>query len=146
MLARLSALIVLVLAVVAAWILSHPLALPSTKTVRVQDEDWKLPRRESADIDALVQAIEANKLWGAGNPLLPSQAEEKALTAPNWRITGVVAAGKEHVALLSVEEQPMQQLKIGDALPGGAKILDISPDKICILLNGKKRFLKTYKE
>lgn len=146
MLARLSTLIVLVLAVVAGWIMSHPPALPSAKTMRVQDEDWKLPRRESADIDGLVQTIEANKLWGAGNSLLAPQLEEKALTAPNWRITGVVAAGREHVALLLVESQPVQQLKVGDKLPGGAKILDIAPDRLCILLNGKKRVLKTYKE
>ncbi|HXA47485.1 MAG TPA: type II secretion system protein N, partial [Burkholderiaceae bacterium] len=92
-----------------------------------------------------VATIEQGNLWGkVGGAMIP--LDEKPLTAPNWRIIGVVSAGKESYALVAVDGQPMQQIKVGEKLPGDIKIVNMTADHVCILLNGKKRVLKTYKE
>lgn len=132
-------------AVTAAWVLMYPITLPEPRTLRVQEDDWRLPDRSKLDTAVLMATIERDKLWGSQGAVA-SLAEEKPLTAPNWRIVGSVSAGAESYAMLAMDGEPIQQLKAGDKLPGGAKILNIVADRICILLNGKKRVLKTYKE
>lgn len=144
MLARISVLIVLIFAVAAGWMMLHAPTLPSAHALRAQDDEWQLPVRGKVDTEALVQLIEQNKLWGANGQ--PAAVEEKPLTPPDWHITGILEVGPEHYALLAVQDQSIQQLKAGESLPGGAKILNITADRICILLNGKKRVLKNYKE
>lgn len=137
--------ILFVLASAAAWVLLHPIALPEPRALHVQEEDWHLPDQRRPDTAALTATIEQDKLWGTvGVPVAP--IEEKPLTAPNWRIVGVVSAGAESYAMVAVEGQPMQQVKTGEKLPGGIKIVNMTADRVCILLNGKKRVLKTYKE
>jgi hypothetical protein len=141
-------LILLVLAVTAAWMLWHPVALPEPHTLRVQEDEWRLPERSNADFAALAATIDRDKLWGAmgAAAVALTPVDEKPLTAPNWHIVGVVAVGSERYAMLAVDGQPLQQVKAGDKLPGGIKIVNMTADRVCILLNGKKRVLKTYKE
>jgi len=140
-----------VLVATAAWVAWHPIALPEPRGLRSQDDDWHLPNHSKSDSAALVATIEHDKLWGAsaanalpGGPLVSE--EEKPLTAPDWRIAGVVTDGKENYAMVMVDGQPIQQLKVGDKLPGGFKIVSMTADRVCILLNGKRRVLRTYKE
>jgi hypothetical protein len=144
-----AALILLVLAVTVTWVVVHPVALPEPRTLRVQEDEWHLPDRSKIDSAALAATIEQDKLWGSaavvpGAPPVP--VEEKPLTAPNWRIVGVVSAGADSYAMLSVDGQPIQEVKAGEKLPGDIKIVNMTADRVCILLNGKKRVLKTYKE
>jgi len=147
MLARISFVIALIFSVTVAWMLFHPPSLPAPHALRAQDEDWQLTGRSKPDADSLIQTIDEYKLWGASASAPGAGAvEEKSLTPPNWRISGILSVGAEHYVLLAVEDQPIQQIKTGETLPGGAKILNIAADRICILLNGKKRILKTYKE
>jgi len=144
MIRNMVAAIILVNAIAATWLALHPISLPDPRTVRTADEEWRLPNRSRPDAEALVTAIEQEKLWGTNNRL-PAEVE-KPLTPPNWRITGVVSVGAESYALLDTVGQPIQPVKIGEKLPGGAKVLDMTADRLSIFLNGKKRFLKTYKE
>jgi hypothetical protein len=142
---RIFAAILLILAVSAAWVLFHPPVLPEMRNLRIQEDDWHLPDRGGADSATLVATIEQNKLWGsAGAAAMP--VDEKPLTAPNWHIAGVVSAGAERYAMVAVDGQPILQIKTGENLPGGIKIVNMTADRVCILLNGKKRVLKTYKE
>lgn len=145
MLAKLWVPIALMLACWAAWVIFHPAELPSVKTMRVPDEKWQLPLRAAPDSAALVLSIEKNNLWGRGTQAAAA-VKDIPLTAPNWRIGGVVAAQQDNIVLLAVEGMPVRQLRVGDDLPGGAKLLGIAADRICIRLNGKKRILSTYKE
>lgn len=145
MLARISATIVLVFIAVAGWAVLRPVTLPATHGPRLQDEHWQLPQRPKIDIDSLILTINENKLWGSvGQPVAP--ADEKPLTPPNWRISGVFGVGKEGYLMLAVDGEPVKQLKTGDKLPGGATLYSIATDRICILLNGKRRILGIYKE
>ncbi|WP_025917401.1 type II secretion system protein N [Herminiimonas sp. CN] len=145
MLARISAIIVLAFTAVAGWALLRPVTLPAAHAPRLQDENWQLPQRQKIDIDSLILAIDDNKLWGTvGQP--PAPANEKPLTPPNWRISGVFGVGNDGYLMLAVDGEPIKQLKTGDKLPGGATLYSIATDRICILLNGKKRILGIYKE
>lgn len=135
--------ILFALVVVAVWVVLHPVSLPEPRAARAQDDEWRLPARAKPDTEALAATIERDRLWGASG-LAP--IEDKPLTAPNWRIAGIVSAGAESYALLETVGQPAQQIRAGGKLPGGATILNMTADRLCILLNGKKRFLKTYKE
>jgi hypothetical protein len=138
--------ILFVLAATAAWVVWHPVALPEPRTLRVQEEEWHLPNRGKLDAAPLVSTIVQDKLWGAVGAAALAQMDEKPLTAPNWHIVGVVSVGKETYATVAVDGQQDQQLKAGDKLPGGIKIVNMTADRVCILLNGKKRVLRTYKE
>ena len=143
MLRNIVAVILLVLAITAVWVLLHPIALPESRALKVQEDDWHLPSRSKPDTSTLVATIERDKLWGT---IGATPVDEKPLTAPNWRIVGVVSAGAESYAMLAVDGEPIQQIKAGEKLPGGIKIVNMTADRVCILLNGKKRVLKTYKE
>jgi len=145
MLARISAIIALVFIAVASWALLRPVTLPATHAPLQQDENWQLPERPKIDIDELILSINENKLWGTIGQAAAS-ADEKPLTPPNWRISGAFGVGKERYVMLTVDGEPIKQLKTGDKLPGGATLYRIATDRVCILLNGKKRFLGIYKE
>ena len=140
--------ILFALAVTVAWMLWHPVALPEPRALRAQDEEWRLPEDGKVDFAALAATIDKDKLWGTAGLAAAALApvDEKPLTAPNWHIVGVVSAGDERYAMLSVDGQPIQQVKAGEKLPGDIKIVNMTADRVCILLNGKKRVLKTYKE
>ena len=79
--------------------------------------------------------------WGAGNTSLDQLWEGNAkaewavratpLTAPNWRISGVVQRGGETLVMVQFDGDPaMKFLKIGDPLPGGGKLAWVKPDVI----------------
>ena len=79
--------------------------------------------------------------WSAGNTSLDQLWEGNAkaewavratpLTAPNWRISGVVQRGKETLVMVQFDSDPaVQFLKIGDPLPGGGKLAWVKPDVI----------------
>jgi hypothetical protein len=135
--------ILFVLAITAGWMMLHPVALPESHLVSSQDDDWRLPGQDRPDSVALAGKVDEGRLWGTGSTV---PVEAKPLTAPNWRIAGVVSAGADSYALLVVDGQPPQQVKIGEELPGGVKVVSMTADRVCILLNGKKRMLRTYKE
>lgn len=71
----------------------------------------------------------------ARQPLPP---RKEPLTPPRWRIVGVTMAGKDKNVLLLFEGQTTAEAKkVGDALPGGAKIVQITQDELRISLNGQ---------
>ncbi|GAB3259989.1 hypothetical protein [Chitinimonas naiadis] len=141
------------------WQISRPADIAQTATAQGVAAAWLIPQRPTVDPVADVAQITENHLWGA--PLMGGALTMEApLTPPNWRITGVISAGGETYAVVSTEAtkiglllpgvQPpkyeISQLRVGDRLPGGASILHIQPDRLGILLNGKKRILRVYQE
>ncbi len=93
-------------------------------------------------IDQLnVQRLKERNLWGES--VASTVATSEPLNSPDWNIIGVANTGVKAYILLSFNNQPdkLIELKQGDSLPGGAKILAIEQDKIRILLNGKSRQL-----
>lgn len=86
------------------------------------------------------------QIWEvAARQALPPRKEP--LTPPLWRIVGVTAVGDEKSVLLLFANQPATEArKIGDKLPGGAKIVQISQDHLQISLNGQLMKLNLRKQ
>jgi hypothetical protein len=120
--------------------LSAP-APPPPKQLRLATEQWTLPPAPKAQAGKAVEILNKNSLWGK----LPEVAGAKPLTDPAWRFLGIVTSGPERFVLIKIEGLPEKSLRINDSLPGGSKILAIENDKICILIEGKKRSLGIYK-
>ncbi len=148
---RLIAIVLALYLAAAAWFTFAPLDLPSAQAVKAADERWQLVPFERVDPDDALSVINEGHLFGtpesASGLLGLPPPPEKPLTPPNWRIAGVYSSGPQYVALMAIEGNPAQQLlHVGDSLPGGAKILRITPDRISVSLNGKKRSIITYQE
>jgi hypothetical protein len=106
-------------------------------------DTWSLPQLPKREPDPLIKTITGANLWGvvavaANGPAAP-------LNTPEWRFVGVFNDGKEPQIMISIDKKPAVSLKVGEALPGGAKILKISADQICVLVNGQKRTLGIYR-
>lgn len=108
-----------------------------------QDASWILPAEALSNAEKSaeksVAAIVAANLWGT---VQAATAEE--LIAPEWRFSGVAVNGQERLVMIAIAGQAMQTLKVGDQLPGGARILKIHDDHLCLLINGKKRKLDIF--
>ncbi|MBV8467553.1 MAG: hypothetical protein JO218_16555 [Burkholderiales bacterium] len=122
-------------------ILAAP-AAPRVAAAAATTSDWALPAPETLDVDTLAARIDAANPWGTQHP----QADQAPLTPPEWRILGSAANGEEHLAVVRIEGQAPTTLKVGDALPGGAKICAVDADRLCVVVNGKKRILGIYRE
>lgn len=137
-----SALLLAVLVGLALW---PPWRLPVV-VVNASQDTWTLPPLATAlDVDRA--AVAAARVWaraGSGLPSLPAQ--EPPLTPPDWRIAGVYANGAQSAIIVSVQGQPDQTLGVGALLPGGARIAAIAPERICIVLNGKRLSLSIHRE
>lgn len=86
------------------------------------------------------------RIWEASarQPLPP---RKEPLTAPGWKIVGVTSVGDDASVLILFDKQTSPEtLKIGDLLPGGAKILQISQDTLRIVLNGQIMKLSVRKQ
>ncbi len=98
---------------------------------------WLLPTLPAAQTAKAMEILGKKSLWGK----LPEAEAAKPLNDPEWRFLGFVTSGPERFLLIKVDGQPEQRLNINDKLPGGSKILAIENDRICLLVNGKKRSL-----
>jgi hypothetical protein len=104
-------------------------------------ETWHLPPASNVSAVAAIESLAKSNLWGK----LPDAASAVSLNDPDWRILGIVQAGKERFVLIRVEGQPERRLAVHDKLPGGSEILGIADDSLCIFVNGVRRKLGIYK-
>ena len=119
------------------WLAPEP---ASPGKIEGRTADWKLPVLALQQTDNNLLKINAANLWGA-----PVQAVPQATAnEPEWRFVGVTVSGSENVVLISVDSKPPQLLKAGDMLPGGAKIISVTDDHLCLLIKGKKRRLDIF--
>jgi Type II secretion system protein C len=57
------------------------------------------------------------------------------LTAPNWRISGVVQRGSQTQVIVLIDGEPNPKFfKIGDTLPGGAKLAWVQPEVVGVVV------------
>lgn len=100
---------------------------------------------ESSEV-ALASDPAELQIWEiAARQALPPRKEP--LTPPRWRVVGVTAVGNEKNVLILFGNQPATEIrKIGDKLPGGAKIVQISQDHLQISLNGQLMKLNLRKQ
>lgn len=157
---RLAVLIIGILAMALVVLLLLPGRLPNARSIKIQEAAWSLPVTVRVDSDLALSAINQRRLWGAtgaGGLPVPSAAspDEKPLTPPDWHIAGVFTESGRYAVLVAFEVPAMpaplpplppqtQILHVGDPLPGGAKILAISGDRLSLSLGGRRVSLSTY--
>lgn len=131
----------LVLPVLAGWLAwgTNP-DLPAPKAARFAEEPWVLGHLPAPDLKKAYDYLSTASIWGKVEVV----KKDEPLTDPAWRFLAVMANGSEKYVVIDVEKQPNRQLKVGDTLPGGAKIHEISQGSVCVIVNGKKRNLPIY--
>jgi hypothetical protein len=147
---RLMQTLVVCLSLVLIALLLRPTALPQASRLNIQDRPWSLATPVTISSDVALSVISQRALWGPSTN--PGQAlngqsltVEKPLTAPDWRITGIYLEKAGPTVLISTIGNPVPQpLRVGDQLPGGAKILAIKSDRLTLLLHGQRLSLSTY--
>lgn len=153
-----------IFAAAASYLLLTPYALPTATATQAAEERWALSQAVSIASDDALSVINAQRLFGAaGLPSgLPSKPDdEPPLTPPDWRIVGSVIFGPQRLLLVStapavlapmpraggpglgLPPQPPKALRVGDTLPGGARILEIRANGVCLSLKGRQVFLST---
>jgi len=143
-----------VLALALVGLLMLPADLPNPRSVNLQGETWSLPVPVTVAADAALSGINQRQLWAISPPgLAPALAglaiDQTPLTPIDWRIVGVAGAVGQ-LTLLIVQDAPPglpvipQVLRVGDRLPGGARIVSIRSDSVGLLLQGQRVFLSTY--
>jgi hypothetical protein len=135
-LSRLTVFFVTVVAGVSWWLAPAPQSAPKTQD---EADAWTLPAVTPQKPERFVATISGANLWG-----IVEAATQAPLNEPEWRFAGVTVNGSEKLVMASIENQPLRLLKAGDALPGGAKILKVNEDHLCLSINGKKRKLDLF--
>ncbi len=122
-----------------AWVV---IPTPSVaRAVQLPEEPWKLPTPSSYDPKKAFATLTAGGLWGKIAEVAPQLDDDQG-----WHFVGVVARGQERYVIIKNDKQIERTLALGDALPGGSKIVSINDDRLCILINGKKRSLDIYSQ
>lgn len=134
---------VAVVALGAYWILS---AVAPVASAPARAGAFALPAKLHADPDTLVASLTRFDPWGLGSAAYARAQPDKgngAAPAPwvPWSLTGSYSIGGQSFVLIRFDNKTAEPLKVGDSLPGGARILDIQQDKLCILIDGKRRAL-----
>jgi hypothetical protein len=133
---KLTASLVVLAAGLSWWFAPAP---PAAHTAKRPAAPLTLPGEAPVHPEKSVAAIVSANLWGT---VQPGAAE--SLIAPEWRFSGLVENGEEKMVMITVDGQSVRALKVRDQLPGGATILRIANDHLCLLINGRKRKLDLF--
>ena len=117
-----------------------PAPPPPPPPARLPETAWQLPAGQKPPPQKALELLRTAELWGK----VPEPAAQTAPAEPRWRFVAVAIRGAERYVLIEIQGQPQQQLKIGDTVPGGSKILDIEGATLCLLVNGQKRKLDIF--
>lgn len=138
---KLTALLMMLASGLSWWLAPGPQAPPPAQG---RADSWILPVVSRSTVERSaeksVAAIGAANLWGAAVQAVAAVV----LIEPEWRFSGVTISEQEKLVMITIQGQPLQTLKAGDELPGGAKILKINDDHLCLLIKGKKRKLDIF--
>ena len=124
----LSAALAIIIAM-ASW-LGVPAPVPH-KAQPPMAEPWNLPKAAEHDSKKSIAAITARNLWG----IVAADAPKE----PEWHVLGIARSGAERFILLAYEGKPVEMLKVGDALPDGAKIVQIEKDRFFVMTADNKK-------
>lgn len=118
-----------IMAAIVCWFGAPEPALPKAQPQNA--EPWSLPKLAEHDSKKSIDAINARNLWG----IVAADAPKE----PEWRVLGIARSGTERFILLAFDGKPVEMLKVGDALPDGAKIVQIEKDRFFVMTPDKKK-------
>ena len=134
---KFTAALIVVLSVIAWWLAPAP--APAKMMSATPADRWELPSAGLSGTARAASAVDSATLWGTVQTVA-----DIPLNDPEWHFSGVTQNGQEKSVMISVAGQPLQTLKAGEVLPGGAKILKVDDDHLSLLINGKKRKLDLF--
>jgi hypothetical protein len=111
--------------------------------------EWTIPTLPASTAEADWTDLKERLPWGAPPaPLgaVPAQVDEKPLTPPDWRILAVVASGTDHYAVVRVGKNPAVNVNVNEHFPDGSLLKRVEPDRLFLVLKGRKRVLRIYPE
>lgn len=120
-----------IMAAVICWFGAPTPALPQAQARLA--EPWSLPKLAEHDSKKSLEAINARNLWGSVAADAPKQ--------PEWHVLGIVRSGADRFILLTIDGKPAEMLKVGDALPDGAKIVQIEKGRFFVMTPDKKKLV-----
>ena len=94
------------------------------------------PMSKQSDVDILVNS----RIW-RGDPKSGKGVSSEPATPQRWWLMAVYAQGSTRAVIVGQTGQPESTLRVGDVLPSGDPIVDITSKGVCVLLNGKRRLL-----
>ncbi len=94
-------------------------------------EPWNLPKPAERESKKSIEAINTRNLWGI--------VAADAIKEPEWHVLGIARSGADRFILLAYDGKPIEMLKTGDALPDGAKIVQIENDRFFVMTAEKKK-------
>jgi len=95
------------------------------------------PLPMQADIDMLVHS----KIWRGDSASSKAAAAPESAAPQRWWLMAVYGNGPTRAVIVGQTGQPDRTLRRGDLLPSGDPIVDITPEGVCVLLNGHRRLL-----
>jgi len=128
------------LALAAIFIIAiAPAPQPTTARGMQPRDGWLVPRLPAppANPQASVTSLLKSSLWG-GQADAASQTDDKA---SRWRLAGITGTPANRYAIVQFGDDRIQQLKAGDKFPDGTAIAQVREVGVCVLIDGKKRFL-----
>lgn len=111
---------------------------PAVVAPSVVAEAFSVPTAPQVDA-GIGGRLAAQPVWGVRK----SAAASAATDAP-WRFVGAVGARenpKDAFVLVSIDGKDPETRRVGDTLPGGATIVRIRHDQICVRIDGQERTL-----
>jgi hypothetical protein len=105
----------------------------------LMEEPLELAAGKIPDLKKAAQVVAQSRLWGDAGAGAVTQQD------PEWHFVGIGGRGKERFVMMKMAGKPVQTLSVGDTLPGGARILEIGEDRLCILINEVRRALEVYR-
>jgi len=102
-------------------------------------DGWLVPRLPvpPANPQAAVTGLLKSSLWG-GQADAASLVDDKA---SRWRLAGITGSPADRYAIVQFGDDRIQQLKAGDKFPDGTFIAQVREAGVCVVIEGKKRFL-----
>lgn len=100
---------------------------------------WIVPKLGAPirNAPAIVNDLTKAKLWSGLLDAPPSLDDKLA----RWRIAGITGRKNERYVLVLSGEDRVTPLKAGDKFPDNTTIAEVRENGICVILDGKKRFL-----
>jgi hypothetical protein len=86
---------------------------------------------------SFVKELAQSKLWG-GQSEVASAADDRA---SKWRVAGVTGQRNDRYVIVQFGDDRTQQLRSKDQFPDGTLISEVRENGVCVILQGKRRFL-----
>lgn len=107
---------------------------------------WSLPNMGRQDPDAAIAALNLYPIWGPRVKKVVKKAAPAATEKKLDQITGIIAEGDKLYAVVTVGGIDIFRRGVGETLPDGSLVEEISPTSVTVSLNAEKRVYRFFEK